>query len=192
MPRAKPRRGWKKPVHATRRLTAGQRDRLSGIGLPKAALPAVEQIALYAIIQSEGNLPRGAEMRAAMGIVRKKVLALQSALAETDEWTLGKIDVAGSWDRPVVKSAAAELSRLTKAVDSADRRLAAKNKPRPSLFALDVALRLRDVFEVFDIRFDRSRRSLASETLYVILNFVSPTGLDAADHYVREAEKLGD
>jgi len=51
---------------------------------------------------------------------------------------------------------------------------------------------LRNVFQIFDMRFDRTKRSRATETLYVILSFVAPIGRDAVEHLIREAEKLGE
>jgi hypothetical protein len=193
MPRVKRRRGWKKDLaRATVCLTATQQARLEQIKLPDVVRPAVREIALRAIAQSKDNPPRSAEMRAALRMLRKRTLALQSALAESDEWTLGKLDTAGDWRRPVVRSTAAELSRITKAIESVERGLVAKEKPRPGLFALGVALQLRNVFEVFGLRFDRTKHSRAPETLFVILNFIRPTGRDAVDHTIREAEKFGE
>jgi hypothetical protein len=92
----------------------------------------------------------------------------------------------------VVNSADAKLAELEAAINAADLKLAARRKARPGLFALNVALQLCNVFEVFGIPFDRTKRSPALETLSVILNFISHTGLDAVDHHIREAKKFGE
>jgi hypothetical protein len=192
MPRARPRRGWKKLPRGAVCLTAGQTARLRRVKLPEAARPAVDEIARHAIAQAGEDYPQSGEMRAAMKLLHDKIRALRSAIADCDEWTKGKINIADVTTPFVVNSADAKLAELEAAINAADRKLAARKKARPGLFALNVALQLRNVFEVFDIPFERTKRSPALETLSAILNFVSPTGLDAVDHHIRGAKKFGE
>jgi hypothetical protein len=173
-------------------LTAGQTARLRRVKLPEAARPAVDEIARHAIAQAGEDYPQSGEMRAAMKLLHDKIRALRSAIADCDEWTKGKINIADVTTPFVVNSADAKLAELEAAINAADRKLAARKKARPGLFALNVALQLRNVFEVFDIPFERTKRSPALETLSAILNFVSPTGLDAVDHHIRGAKKFGE
>jgi hypothetical protein len=191
MPRARPRRGWKKPPRATVCLTADQTARLRRVKLPEAARPAVEEIAKLAVAQAGEDYPQRVEMRAAMKLLHDKTRALRSAIADCDEWTKGRINMDGTTPF-VVNSADAKLAELEAAINAADLKLAARRKARPGLFALNVALQLCNVFEVFGIPFDRTKRSPALETLSVILNFISHTGLDAVDHHIREAKKFGE
>jgi hypothetical protein len=202
VPRAKPWRGWKRPARAAVCLTDEQRGRLRCCGPPRcarwrSALPAVEEIARGAIARARDDYPKPAEMRAAMKILRGRISAARAAIADSDEWTKGRINIADNAGHHrsrnfVVNSADDQLARFEAAIDAAEVKLAGGKKPRPGLFALDVAMRLRDVFQVFGMQFDRTKGSRAPETLYVILNFITPTGLDAADHHMREVEKLGE
>lgn len=204
MPRAKRHLPSKAAARTQVELSAAQRTRLRRCGLPEHALPAIEEIARRAIAQANiQKSPSPAQARAAMARLRNKIGAARSAIVDTDEWTKGVIDVAhaAAWHRRahsvretfrfVMESADRELAELEAAIGAAEGRLANGATSQPRLFALNVALGLLNAFQAFGLQFNRTKRSRAKETLYVILNFITPTGIGAVEHHIREAEKLG-
>ena len=80
-----------------------------------------------------------------------------------------------------------QLDKLQAAIDAAEIAIAKLPAPQPRLIPLAVTIELRNAFQVFSIPFDRTKRSPAAETLFVILNFLGPTGTDAVDHCIRKA-----
>jgi hypothetical protein len=142
-------------------------------------------------------------MRAAMARLRKKIGAARAAISECDEWTKPRIELARrrAYDQQPhsardpflsVEFLEDQLAKFERAIDAAKAALDAIVRPQPGVRARYLASQLRLAFEVFGVPFNRTKHSPAKETLLVILNFVTPTGLDAVDHYIRWAEKFGE
>jgi hypothetical protein len=197
--RAKPNKTWlisNLPKITAQQLSTAQRAHLKAIyGLPEAALPALEAIAKAVLYPHPSN----AEVRARLGLLSKRIAALQKEITETDAFTVALISSipmkllvpwATQFPNPL-RGVDSVLSALAQRIDVISK-LSGIAPMYPGWTSSTVAREVHSAFRKFDVPFSSRKESPAIETVDVILNMARPTGLDAARQAVRRVVSNGD